>query len=145
MHGSAKNDLFLSDVMTQILHIINKIQHFSKLSPKYLHYDNNRNSFLMSVLVRIEVLHMSLAEEVLRSNYLAFWRPSWWPSLISQNAQGFKLVLQQICYRWHLKRLNFYSRSRVHLGPPDYNTYQATGLDTRTSRVKCPAQFMSHW
>ena len=60
----------------------------------------------MSVLDGIEVLHMKAAETNLSSNYLAFWRQSWQPSWISQNAQWFELAMQQICFTGPIKRWN---------------------------------------
>ena len=60
---SAQNGLFLPDAITKIVHIINKLHHFSKFYSIYRH-NNNINGFLMYIFVRIEVLHMNVAEKV---------------------------------------------------------------------------------
>ena len=60
---TAQNDLFLPNAITKMVHIINKLHNFSKLYSIYRH-NNNINGFLMYVLVRIEVLHMNVAEQV---------------------------------------------------------------------------------
>ena len=62
---SAQNCLFLPDAINKIVHIINMLHHFSKLYSIYRH-NNNINGFLMYVLVRIEVLHMNVAEKVFK-------------------------------------------------------------------------------
>ena len=59
---SAQNNFFLPDVMTEDIHIINQIHHFSKLYSMYRH-NKNINGFLMHVLAGIEVLHINVAEK----------------------------------------------------------------------------------
>ena len=49
---STQNGLFLPDVMTKVVHIINKIHHLTKFYSIY-HHNNNINGFLMYVLVGI--------------------------------------------------------------------------------------------
>ena len=56
---------FSAHTITKVVHIINKLHHFSKLYSIYRH-NNNMNGFLMHVLVGIEVLHMNEAEKVLK-------------------------------------------------------------------------------
>ena len=53
----------LPDAMTKIVHIINKLHHFSKFYSIYRH-ENDINGFLMYALVGIDVLHMNAAEKV---------------------------------------------------------------------------------
>ena len=60
--SSAQSGLFLLDVITKIVHIINKSHYFSKI----YHHNNNINGFLMYVLIRIEVLHIYVTKKVFK-------------------------------------------------------------------------------